>query len=57
VVSGFTQGAHGTVSANADGTLTYTPAANFNGRDEFRYEVSDGQGGTASATIVVTVAR
>ncbi|HZF04437.1 MAG TPA: Ig-like domain-containing protein [Patescibacteria group bacterium] len=56
VVSGFTQGAHGTVSANADGTLTYTPAANFNGRDEFRYEVSDGQGGTASATIVVTVA-
>jgi len=42
VVSGFTQSAHGTVSANADGTLTYTPDLNFNGPDAFKYEVSDG---------------
>jgi hypothetical protein len=42
-VSGFTQGAHGTVSANADGTLTYTPDADFHGTDSFEYEVSDGQ--------------
>ena len=45
----------GTVSKNADGTLTYTPAANFNGTDTFSYTVSDGHGGTDTATVNVTV--
>lgn len=45
----------GTVSLNADGRLTFTPAANFNGSPTFTYTVSDGQGGTATATVTGTV--
>jgi hypothetical protein len=48
--------ANGTVVINADGTITYTPAANFNGTDTITYTISDGQGGTATATVTVTVA-
>ena len=54
-VSSVTQGAHGAVSDNGDGTLTYTPAANYHGADAFTYTVSDGHGGTAAATVNVTV--
>ena len=39
---------------NADGTLTYTPAADFNGTDTFTYTISDGTGGR-TATVTVTV--
>ena len=34
--------AHGTLALNADGSFTYTPAANFNGSDSFTYQASDG---------------
>lgn len=47
--------AHGSTSINADGTITYTPAANYNGTDSFTYTISDGHGGTATATVSVTV--
>jgi VCBS repeat-containing protein len=53
-VSGVTQGANGTVTF-ADGSVTYTPNANFNGSDSFTYTVSDGNGGTATAKVSVTV--
>ena len=33
----------GALLKNADGSYTYTPAANFNGEDGFAYTVSDGQ--------------
>jgi VCBS repeat-containing protein len=46
--------AHGTVLVNADGTYSYTPAANYNGPDRFFYTVSDGQL-TATAAIDITV--
>ena len=46
---------HGTVTINADGTLTYTPAANFNGTDTISYTIADGQGGTSTASVTVTV--
>ncbi|MDV7007610.1 Ig-like domain-containing protein, partial [Dickeya solani] len=46
---------HGTVVINANGTLTYTPAANYNGSDTISYTVSDGQGGTSTAIVAVTV--
>lgn len=50
-----TNGANGTVSCTPSGACTYTPATNFNGADSFTYTVSDGQGGTDTATVNVTV--
>jgi len=47
--------AHGTVAFAADGTITYTPNANYNGPDSFTYTVSSG-GVTETATINVNVA-
>ena len=38
-----------------DGTLTYTPDENFSGQDTINYTISDGNGGTASATVSVMV--
>ena len=45
-VSAVTAPAHGTATVNADGTITYTPAANYNGADSFSYTIGDGNGGT-----------
>ena len=46
---------NGTVTINADGTISYRPNANFNGTDTITYRISDGHGGTAIANVVVTV--
>ena len=54
-VSSVTAAAHGTALVNADGTITYTPAANYHGADSFSYTVGDSNGGTATATVSVTV--
>jgi Bacterial Ig domain/Fibronectin type III domain len=53
-ITAVTQGAHGTIATNGT-ALTYTPAANFAGTDAFTYTVTDGQGGTATATVSLTV--
>ncbi len=53
-VSSFTQGAHGTVTFAGD-VATYTPEAGFTGMDTFTYTLSDGHGGTDTATVKVTV--
>lgn len=53
-ITGFAQGANGTVTLNPDNTLTYRPAANFTGTDSFTYQVSDGQA-TNTGTVTVTV--
>ncbi|MCZ7628696.1 MAG: cadherin-like domain-containing protein [Microthrixaceae bacterium] len=53
-ISAFSQGANGTVGC-AGATCTYTPAAGFSGTDSFTYTVSDGKGGSATATVAVTV--
>jgi Ca2+-binding RTX toxin-like protein len=55
-ITGFTQGANGTVVNNNDGTFTYTPDADFAGTDSFTYTVDDGNGGTDTATVTVNVA-
>ncbi|HYW70286.1 MAG TPA: cadherin-like domain-containing protein, partial [Pyrinomonadaceae bacterium] len=53
-VSAVTQGAHGSVTNNGS-SVTYSPAANYNGSDSFTYTVSDGHGGTATASVNVTI--
>ena len=47
-------GANGLVSC-VGGSCTYTPAKDFSGADSFAYTISDGRGGTSSATVDVTV--
>ena len=54
-VQSFTQPANGSVIENADGTLTYTPNAGFEGEDTFTYTITDGNGGTDTATVKVEV--
>jgi hypothetical protein len=49
------QPANGTAAINPDGTVRYTPRANFHGGDSFSYVVSDGRGGTATASVMITV--
>ncbi|WP_139838221.1 FecR family protein, partial [Roseovarius gaetbuli] len=45
---------HGSVQINNDGTLSYTPDADFNGTDTISYTVSDGQDvDTAEVTVNV----
>ncbi|WP_341861585.1 cadherin-like domain-containing protein [Gymnodinialimonas sp. 57CJ19] len=45
----------GTVVNNGDGTLTFTPAENYNGPAEITYTITDGNGGTDEGTVNVTV--
>ena len=53
---GSTKTAHGSVSVATDGSVLYTPDANYNGSDSFVYQVADPQGGVAtSQTITVQV--
>ena len=53
-IAGVTQGAKGGVSIGSV-TVTYTPNHNLNGTDQFTYSISDGLGGTATATVHVTM--
>src|SRR6185437_14296273 len=46
---------HGTVTLNADGTFTYTPAANYNGTDGFTYKANDGTVDSNVAAVTITV--
>jgi hypothetical protein len=50
-----TQGQHGSVAVNSNGTLIYTPAAGFTGTDTFSYTIGDGLGGKATASVTVKV--
>ncbi|MCA9008092.1 MAG: cadherin-like domain-containing protein, partial [Planctomycetaceae bacterium] len=56
-IDSVTQPSHGTVSINIDGTLTYEPAYDYFGSDQFNYTISDGFGGTDTATVTVGVAE
>ena len=46
---------NGVLTLNADGSFTYTPNPGYNGIDSFIYEVSDGNGGTDTATVTINV--
>ncbi|MEA5451518.1 Ig-like domain-containing protein [Leptolyngbya sp. CCNP1308] len=62
-LTSFTNPTNGTVTRDDNGTptnltddqLIYTPNANYNGSDSFTYSISDGNGGTATATVNLTV--
>ncbi len=47
---------NGTLTLNADGSFTYTPAPNFFGTDTFTYVANDGTSDSNIATVTLTVA-
>ena len=53
-----TPASHGTATASGTGAskvIGYTPTANYNGTDSFVVQVSDGNGGTDTITVNVTI--
>ncbi|MEW6226196.1 MAG: Ig-like domain-containing protein [Chloroflexota bacterium] len=46
---------HGTTALHATQGVRYTPAADYHGADSFSYTISDGNGGSATATVNVAV--
>ncbi|MCC6584258.1 MAG: tandem-95 repeat protein, partial [Chitinophagales bacterium] len=46
---------NGTVTMNPDGSYTYSPNPNFNGKDTFSYEVCDIDNDCSTAIVVITV--
>jgi outer membrane protein OmpA-like peptidoglycan-associated protein len=55
VVSVPTPPAHGTLTLEADNTVTYTPDPEYSGPDSFEYTVTDNDGQTSTATVSITV--
>ena len=45
----------GTLVDNGDGTFLYTPEANFQGEESFSYSITDGNGGSDSASVTIKV--
>ena len=54
-VQSVTSPSPGSAVLNLDGTVTYTPAPDSFGEDSFTYRLRDARGGTATATVLVTV--
>ena len=46
---------HGTVALNDNGSVSYTPNADYDGPDSFTYTVSDGHGGTDTGLVSINV--
>ncbi|WP_426726094.1 Ig-like domain-containing protein [Enterobacter cloacae complex sp. 342H5] len=53
-VTSVTQGQHGSVTINADGSVTYRPDSRYVGNDVYTYRVTSG-GVTETATVYVTI--
>jgi M6 family metalloprotease-like protein len=53
-IVGVTQGSKGSVTVNADGSLTYSPSRGLKSSDSFSYSISNGSK-TASASVTVTL--
>ncbi len=53
-VTSVSNASHGTVSL-VNGNITFTPTANFSGAATFNYTISDGHGGTSTATATIDV--
>jgi large repetitive protein len=56
IASGPSPASAGGAAFNADGTVTFTPAPNWNGIASFTYRVTDADGQKSSTTVSVTVA-
>ena len=54
-MTAVTTPAHGTAVIATAGGVTYTPAAGYSGSDQFDYTLSDGNGGSATGTVMVGV--
>ncbi|MGS2724449.1 tandem-95 repeat protein, partial [Porticoccus sp. GXU_MW_L64] len=54
-IQGTPSAINGSVSVNPDGTLNYTPDANFSGEDTVTYTVTDSNGDTDTSSFTVTV--
>ena len=50
-ITAFTQGMHGSVVSNNDGTFTYTHDGSETTSDAFTYTIVDGAGGADTATV------
>jgi VCBS repeat-containing protein len=46
---------HGTLTLNADGSFTYTPASGYAGADQFSYQASDGEADGNVVTVAITI--
>ena len=53
-ISAVSTPAHGTATIVAN-RINYTPTTGFTGADTFTYTVADGKGGTATATVSITI--
>ena len=53
-ITGVGRPSHGSVRI-VDGRLEYRPRSGFGGTDTFDYSISDGRGGTATATVLVHI--
>ena len=52
----FSQGKNGgEVTINSQNILIYTPKTNYSGEDSFTYTITDGKGGSATATVTINV--
>src|SRR5881394_275182 len=49
------QPTHGTLTLNSNGSLSYTPAATYNGTDSFTYKANDGQADSSIATVNINI--
>ena len=54
-ITSVQDGSNGTVILNSDGTVTFTPSANYNGNATFTYTITDTNGATDTATVTLNV--
>ncbi|MFW1953960.1 Ig-like domain-containing protein, partial [Acinetobacter beijerinckii] len=48
---------NGVVNIDAQGNISFTRIAGFTGQESFSYSISDGQGGSATATETINVSE
>ncbi|OCH24723.1 hypothetical protein A6E12_17040, partial [Aliivibrio fischeri] len=54
-IVGVSNPTNGTVSINDDGEIEFKPSENFSGEVTFDYTISDGNGGTDTATVTINI--